>query len=363
MSRSSSTSTRSRSFFGGVVGLVLALVLAPRRAAMPLVLLAHRRRDVRAGRRRRAVGDRPLPARAVADGDGLRRGLVAGWTMLREGTRLRRLWAVGAAALVVFGVVFTATSVNFTTFDNELRFRGDSHAALEQVLRDPAVAPALRCGPVSVPNHKLIPDVRWVLDARSDGVIARSDRADVERAAQRGVAIFVHHAHRAVRQALVEDDRRPGRQPSAGRLHPRRDQPALRRLCPLLEPARRERRPRATTATAAATCRWRRCRRPPTRPSGVVGAGGRRAARVRLRPARVGRRPRPALRLQRRRERALRPARDRAVRPRLEPALLRQPARLHVPRCTSCSACGSAAARASRRPSPPTRPRSGSSRA
>ena len=40
---------------------------------------------------------------------------------------------------------------------------------------------------------------------------------------------------------------------------------------------------------------------------------------------------RAALRLQRRRERALRPEGDRAVRPRLEPALLRQPAGLHVP--------------------------------
>ena len=43
------------------------------------------------------------------------------------------------------------------------------------------------------------------------------------------------------------------------------------------------------------------------------------------RPAAVGGAPRPALRLQRRRERPFRPASDRALRPRLEPALLREP--------------------------------------
>ena len=61
----------------------------------------------------------------------------------------------------------------------------------------------------------------------------------------------------------------------------------------------------------------------------------------------MGRRAGPALRLQRRRERALRPARDRAVRARPEPALLRQPARLHVPAARRVRRAGSAAARAS----------------
>ncbi len=95
----------------------------------------------------------------------------------------------------------------------------------------------------------------------------------------------------------------------------------------------------------------------------AVLARARRDPRGRARPAAVGRRAGPAVRLQRRRERALRPRRDRAVRPRPEPALLRQPARLHVPAARRVR-------RVVRRPRGrvervrgPTRPRCSSSRA
>jgi hypothetical protein len=121
--------------------------------------------------------------------------------MLREGTWWRRLWTVGAAALVVFGIFFTATRVNLNQLDTELRFRGDAHHALEQVLSAPAVASALRCGPVYVPNHKLIPDVRWILDRSKSGVLARSS-ANVGEP-RRGVAILVHTRIALFKQALV----------------------------------------------------------------------------------------------------------------------------------------------------------------
>ena len=34
---------------------------------------------------------------------------------------------------------------------------------------------ARRCGPVAVPTHKLVPNVRWALDVGHDGVVARND--------------------------------------------------------------------------------------------------------------------------------------------------------------------------------------------
>ena len=40
---------------------------------------------------------------------------------------VRTVWMVGAAAIVVFGVAFTATHLNLSRFDNELRFRGQAH--------------------------------------------------------------------------------------------------------------------------------------------------------------------------------------------------------------------------------------------
>jgi hypothetical protein len=109
----------------------------------------------------------------------------------------------GAGALVLFGVVFTATRVNLSAFDKELTFRGAAHASLERVLADPDVRRGMACGPVSVPNHKLIPDVRWLTAARSP----RCWRARIPTATGRlgrGVALLVTDRTALLRQALVE---------------------------------------------------------------------------------------------------------------------------------------------------------------
>ena len=135
---------------------------------------------------------------------------IGGWTMLERGTNWRRVWAAGALATVVFGVVFTATRVNLTQLRNELRFRGDAHVGLERVLHDPQVTRALRCGPLYVPNHKLIPDVRWILDRSESEVIARSSlrtKADPDPPPpSRGVAILVHNRPALFKQAFVTDN-------------------------------------------------------------------------------------------------------------------------------------------------------------
>ena len=94
------------------------------------------------------------------------------------------------------------------------------------------------------------------------------------------------------------------------------------------------------------------------------GAAGRDPAR-RARAAAVAHRPRPALRLQRRRGRALRPQGDRDVPRRPGPGLLREPVGAHLSASTGCSSCASrpgsrsAAGAAWCASSPPTpRPRS-----
>ena len=187
----------------GAAGLVLAVLLTPRRALMPLVLFAAGAGTFAlVGAAGLSVIDRYLlvPSLCVMVFAAV---FVAGWTMLEPGGPWRRAWATGAAALVAFGIVFTATHVNLVQLRNELRFRGDAHVALERVLRHPAVAPALRCGPVHVPNHKLIPDVRWILDRSSAGVLARSDEAVGQP--RRGVAILVHDRPAIFKQALVTE--------------------------------------------------------------------------------------------------------------------------------------------------------------
>jgi hypothetical protein len=191
-------------FYAGVLGLVLAIVLVPRRVGWPLAMLVIGMATfVLVGLAGLSVIDRYLlvPSLMVMVFAAVTLG---GFTMLRAG-RLRTAWAIAAAAIVVYGAIFTATRVNFGVFDSELVFRGESHAALEALFRNPKVRAGMKCGPVSVPNHKLIPDTRWVLDAGVDDVIARSDPASKGRL-DRGVAVYATSRQALLRQGFTPDE-------------------------------------------------------------------------------------------------------------------------------------------------------------
>ncbi len=158
----------------GIAGFVLAVLIAPKRSIMPAALLGIGIATFfLVGLAGLSVIDRYLlvPSLMVMIFGAV---AIGGWTMLHHG-RWRTVWMVGAAGLVIFGLVFTATRVNLSSFANELQFRRDSHASLVAVLDAKAVGAGRRCGPVSTPNHKLIPDTRWILDAGPAGVLARSD--------------------------------------------------------------------------------------------------------------------------------------------------------------------------------------------
>jgi hypothetical protein len=114
---------------------------------------------------------------------------LTGWTMLGERGAARRVWALTAALLVAYGAIFTATRLDVSAFATELRYRGESHASLQAVLEHPAVQAGRRCGPVSLPNHKLVPEVRWLLDAGPYDVVARSDPRQRQRVRQGGVLV------------------------------------------------------------------------------------------------------------------------------------------------------------------------------
>jgi hypothetical protein len=191
--------------YAGIAGFLLALWLVPRRVVMPAVLwLMGTGTFVMVGLGGLSVIDRYLlvPAMmtmvfaAVA---------IAGWTMLERG-RLRTAWMGLAVLAVAYGAGFTATRVNFSVFDRDLELRGNLHPALVDVLDRPEARAAVACGPISVPNHKLLPEVRWVLDLGPDQVLARSS-TDVPQA--RGGAVYVHGRAALLRQALVETNDRP----------------------------------------------------------------------------------------------------------------------------------------------------------
>jgi hypothetical protein len=190
---------------GAMAGFALALWCAPRRVWMPLVLfLSGVGTFFMVGVAGLSVIQRYLlvPSLMVMIFAGV---AVAGWSMLRPGARVRRAWMIGAGALVVFGVLFTALRVNVSKLDSELRFRGDAHAALSRLLDDPAVKAAERCGPISTPTHKLVPDVRWLADKRAGQVVARADPSlEAQRASRRGVAIVVTGRNALARQVFVD---------------------------------------------------------------------------------------------------------------------------------------------------------------
>jgi hypothetical protein len=206
---------------GGIVGLCLAMTLVPRRSAVPGALLGIGIGTfLLVGLGGFSVIDRYLlvASMVVIVFCGVALG---GWTMLREGTRARRVWAIAAALVAAAGATITAIYVDPDRLRRELSFRADAHPALHDVLDHPRVVEGMECGPISVPNHKLIPDVRWMVDAPDGAVVARSEarrRPAVQRRIERGgVAIYPSTRSAVLRQALVEPSDDPFTQiPLAG---------------------------------------------------------------------------------------------------------------------------------------------------
>jgi hypothetical protein len=167
---------------GGLIGVPLAVWLAPRRVPVPLgalvlLVLVY----VAEGAVGASVIDRYLMGAATV--------LllfcavtVGGWTMLRPGSKLRRVWMVGAAALVLYGGASVATTLSLSSLRTTLAYHEDFHEGLVAALHSPTVKAQLRrCPLLSLPNNKLIPDARWILDSVGQhDIVARSEaRADV----------------------------------------------------------------------------------------------------------------------------------------------------------------------------------------
>ena len=202
----------------GLLGVVIAIVLVPRRVRVPLVLLLS--------------GVIAFAGIGAAGGSVINRYLLTpsvvlmlfgavtagGWSLLRPGHWLRRIW-IGVAVLgVAYALASAASSLNLSSARYDLAFRNDTHDALSRVLRNPVVRADLkRCGPLSLPNHKLAPDARWILDAGPAAVIARSEaRSDADagvttlrdRVARGGVALYPI-GDAVFTQAIVDVDDNP----------------------------------------------------------------------------------------------------------------------------------------------------------
>jgi len=118
---------------------------------------------------------------------------VLGFTTLPSG-RMRTLWqrgAVGAAALGAAFLVLKAGS--FAALARELRFIDRTHETVVATAQDPRVR---QCRPVTLPTYRLIPDLRFELDAPEADVRARSEVGS----GAPGTALFVVGDEKAIKR-------------------------------------------------------------------------------------------------------------------------------------------------------------------
>jgi hypothetical protein len=196
----------------GVAGIVIAGLLMPKRGLVPgALLVVGLGTFLLLGAGGFSVIDRYLLVSSVMFMV-FAAVAIGGWTMLRKG-RWRTAWMVAALVAVIGGGAFTATRINLTTFENELSFRAGSHDSLVQVLGSKAVQDAWKCGPVSTPNHKIVPDTRWILgaDATAERVQPRSDPAvnpylHPTGPLSKGVALYATNRAATLRNAFTTSD-------------------------------------------------------------------------------------------------------------------------------------------------------------
>jgi hypothetical protein len=110
-----------------------------------------------------------------------------GFTTLPARDPRRVPWMRAAAAAAVLGVVFVVIKApSAGKLRDELTFVHRAHDDLVAILAEPAVRRAARCGPITYPNYRLVPDTRWQLDIPPSRVGARSAKRHAH-----GVAMFV----------------------------------------------------------------------------------------------------------------------------------------------------------------------------
>ncbi len=141
--------------------------------------------------------------------------LFAGWVAALAvrwlaGVAGRRVAGVVVGVAVALGLVYAIAGGSMRRAVNELRFIHTSHARLEGIVDDEAVVLVRTCGPTSLPNYRLVPDTRWVLNTGASEVVARSDHVP-----PRGTALVISGA-----RAVNRFGRAAGASPSDNRPPP-----------------------------------------------------------------------------------------------------------------------------------------------
>jgi len=176
----------------GVVGLGLALQrCGARRLAVPLALLgAGVLTFVAIGVAGLSLIPRYLtvPAVALCVLGGY---AVMGFTTLEPGAARTR-WRGAAVGALALGVVFLVVKAgSFGALRAELRFIERTHDAVGALVTEPRVVAGMRCGALTFPTYRLVPDARWRLAADADEVRTRAGADVGSLRSPGGVAVYI----------------------------------------------------------------------------------------------------------------------------------------------------------------------------
>jgi hypothetical protein len=175
----------------GVIGLGLALRrFGPRRMALPLALLgAGALTFLAIGVAGLSLLPRYLTVPAVALCV-LAGYAVMGFATLAPGPERVR-WQRAALGALVVGIAFLAVKAgSFGALRSELRFIDRTHEEVSALVAQPDVRAGLRCGALTFPTYRLVPDARWRLDAGPDAVRTRAGRDGTLRSPG-AVAVYI----------------------------------------------------------------------------------------------------------------------------------------------------------------------------
>lgn len=191
-------------FIGGMLGAAIGLWLMPKRTLLPLLMLTIGVGIFMAiGIGGFSVIDRYLLVAAVTVML-LCAVALGGWSVQPPGT-LRTVWMWVSIVALVVGAGFTATRLSLNNVTRELEFRGEARPELANALQHPKTESALeRCGTLYLPNHKTIPDARWLTDLPADRVLARTDQF-VPDQPTRGVLLITHQRRAIFNQVLFDE--------------------------------------------------------------------------------------------------------------------------------------------------------------
>lgn len=115
---------------------------------------------------------------------------VMGFVALEPGAERTR-WRRAAVGALVVGVAFLVVKAgSFGALRSELRFIERTHDEVAALVAQPLVRDRLRCGPLTFPTYRLVPDARWQLDADADEVRTRAGTGGTLRSPG-GVAVYI----------------------------------------------------------------------------------------------------------------------------------------------------------------------------